>query len=96
LKKSILVLFICLIPVLALAQTPEEYFFSGFDKTKISDWKGALQDFNKAIELNPNFEEAYVGRAIVMMHMGDNKGALLELNKAINLNPNLSDAYGKL
>ncbi len=51
--KSILLLLILLIPVLALAQTAEEYHNKGVAKKNLGDYKGALQDFNKAIELDP-------------------------------------------
>jgi len=49
-KKSILLLFILLIPVLAIAQTAEEYFNRGKAKYDLGDYRGAIQDYNKAIE----------------------------------------------
>jgi hypothetical protein len=49
-KKSILLLLIILIPLLALAQTAEEYFDMGLAKGKKGDYRGAIQDFNRAIQ----------------------------------------------
>jgi len=37
------------------------YFKSGNEKVP-TDWLGAIEDFTKAIELNPDFAEAYVNR----------------------------------
>lgn len=36
------------------AQTAEEYFNRGVAKRNLEDYRGAIQDFTKAIELNPN------------------------------------------
>ncbi|MCH6575922.1 MAG: tetratricopeptide repeat protein [Bacteroidetes bacterium] len=54
-KKSILLLLILVIPVLALAQTAEEYYNKGVAKGGKGDYKGAIRDYNKAIELRPNY-----------------------------------------
>mgnify|MGYP002630134220 CR=1 FL=1 len=57
----------------------------------------ALEDFDKALELDPNNVVAYVGRADV--HTGrdsrfyDPRKALEDTNKAIELDPKSSDAY---
>ena len=61
-KKSILLLFILLIPVLACSQTSEDFFEKGIAKSNLGDYKGAIQDYNKAIELDPNLAEAYLNR----------------------------------
>ena len=47
----------------------------------------------KAIELNPNFAEAYSNRGLAKYNLGDNQGAIVDYNKAIELNPNFADAY---
>ena len=48
-KKSILLLLLVLIPVLALAQTAEDYFDKGVEKGVKGDYRGALNNFNKVI-----------------------------------------------
>ena len=59
----------------------------------MNDNKGALQDYNKAIELNPNFAMAYNNRGNLRKDMNDKEGALQDYNKAIELNPNDADVY---
>jgi tetratricopeptide (TPR) repeat protein len=54
-----------------------------------SDWDGAIIQFNRAIELNPNFGEAYGNRGASKNVKGDADGALADLEKAIELKPDV-------
>ncbi len=51
------------------------------------------QDLDKAIELNPDFDEAYLLRAEEKRKLKDFSGAISDFSKAINLNPNNAKAY---
>ena len=42
--------------------TAEEYFYSAYDKANQKDYYGAISDYTKAIELNPNDANAYNNR----------------------------------
>jgi len=53
-----LIIFCLFITTLVYAQTAEDYFNSGNDKEDLQDYRGAIQDYNKAIELNPNYAVA--------------------------------------
>jgi tetratricopeptide (TPR) repeat protein len=53
----------------------------------------AFNDFNKAIELNPNYFQAYYNRAILFMNEKRIDEALIDFNKTIQLNPNYFLAY---
>ena len=92
-KKSILLLFILLIPVLALAQTAEEYLDKGIAKGELGDYRGAIQDFNKALELDPiGFDqEAYYGRGASKINLGQKDSGCLDMSKAGELG--YSEAY---
>ena len=52
-----------------------------------------MPDFNKAIELNSNYADAYFGRGNTKGKLSDYKGAILDFDKAIELNPDLAIAY---
>ena len=55
--------------------------------------KGAIEDFNKAIEINPQYAEAFNNRGIVKYNLGDKQGAIKDYNKAIEINPQYADAF---
>ena len=63
-------------------------------------YERAIEDYNKAIELNPNFANAYKchGDAYYLLEqyeraIEDYNKAIEDYNKAIELNPNFADAY---
>ncbi len=76
---SIILCFV--VTTLAYAQTVEDYFNSGKAKYKLKDYKGALQDFNKAIELNPKYPEAYNNRGIAKAQLQDYRGSFISHTK---------------
>ena len=59
----------------------------------LDDNKGALEDYNIAIELNPKDAEAFNNRGVVKKRMNFNVGALSDYTQAIALNPKDSIAY---
>jgi tetratricopeptide (TPR) repeat protein/S1-C subfamily serine protease len=74
-----------------LIRTKSEWFFyviRGLSKEKISDNRGALQDLNSAIELNPNGDGLYGFRGLVKIKTGDYQGALKDADRAIDIDPN--------
>ncbi|MFM6878403.1 MAG: tetratricopeptide repeat protein, partial [Microcystis panniformis] len=56
-------------------------------------YKLASYDYNKAIELNPNFAMAYNNRGVLYDHQQKYELALADFNKAIELNRNFAMAY---
>ncbi|MHC5862077.1 tetratricopeptide repeat protein, partial [Nostoc sp.] len=45
----------------------------------------AIEDYNQAIRINPNFAEAYYNRGIARASSGDDRLAIEDLQKAANL-----------
>ncbi len=62
-----------------------KYLDSGCDKDDKKDSKGAIEDYTKAIELNPKYTEAYANRGCAKEELGDIKGALADWWKAVSL-----------
>ena len=92
-RSSILILLILLIPILSCSNSPQDYINKGYEKIVDGDYKGALQQFNKAIELDSSNIEAYNNRGIVLGILGDHVRAIQDFNRAIVLNPHDSEAY---
>ena len=57
------------------------------------DYDRAIQDFNEAIRLNPNFERAYYDRGNAYIDKDDYDRAIQEYDEAIRLNPKDANAY---
>lgn len=68
------------------------YFFRGNIRDLSEDMQGALNDFSRAIELNPSYTMAYNNRGIIRGSLQDFEGALDDFNKAVELEPGYADA----
>ena len=79
------------------SQTAEEFFYTAIDKSRAKDYVGALNDYNKAIELNPNYYDAYYNRGVLKYNSSslyqDLKGAISDFSVVIKHNPKDEDAY---
>jgi|GEM_PF-1490814 len=64
--------------------------FKCHDKNKLNE---AIDYYNKAIELSPNFKEAYYNRGIAYIKQENYPRAIEDYNKAIELSPNFKEAY---
>ena len=74
-------------------QRAEEYFYSAFAKDDLGDHRGAIQDYNKAIEIDPDYTPAINNRGISKAHLKDYYGAIQDFNKAISLDPDDAHYY---
>ncbi|MEO0536487.1 MAG: tetratricopeptide repeat protein, partial [Cyanobacteria bacterium P01_A01_bin.123] len=74
-------------------KTAQEYYEDGNAKRDSENYQGAIDDYTKAIELNPDYADAYNNRGIAKRALGDNQDAIDDYTKAIELNPNYADAY---
>ena len=59
----------------------------------MKDIQGAMDDYAKALELNPRYSDVYYNRGNLKFMLSDNEGALDDYNKAIELNPKDSEAF---
>ncbi len=60
---------------------------------EVKDYDGAIAEFTKAIESNPNYEGPYWGRGTAYSIKGDYDRAIADYTKAIELNPKYATAY---
>ncbi len=54
---------------------------------------GAIEDYTKAIEINPKDADAYKFRGVAKDELGDYFDAILDFNKSIELKPDNSQVY---
>ena len=73
--------------------TAANFYLQGGDKLNRKDYQGAIADFTRAIELNPNYIEAYYSRSLGHYRQRDAGSAIADLTQAIELNPKYTQAY---
>src|SRR5438270_9424962 len=61
---------------------------------KMSDWAGAIADFNTLIRLDPNYAEIFNERGFARRQLGDLQGARDDFDRCITLGTDLPVAYG--
>ncbi len=70
------------------------YVNSGRGKLAKGNLDGALADFTKAIELKPDYSQAYYERGTVRYKQKNLDGALSDFTKAIELKADVARSYG--
>jgi tetratricopeptide (TPR) repeat protein/S1-C subfamily serine protease len=69
------------------------YSNRGNSKFKLGDKKGAIDDFDRAIKINPQYANAYANRGLVKSGLGNKKGAISDYDRAIAIDPRHTNAY---
>jgi tetratricopeptide (TPR) repeat protein len=89
-----------------VGKTEQEQYKAAVNRLSATDWfnrglssgisgkhQEAMEAFNKAIDLDPNYAGAYVGRGTVYQILGDNQQAIRDFGRAIELNSKYAQAY---
>ncbi|MCU0516480.1 MAG: tetratricopeptide repeat protein [Oscillatoria sp. Prado101] len=71
----------------------EEFFSQGLSKASQGDHKGAIEEFCKALRLNPENSQIYYNRGRSRFKLGDTQGAIADLTHALQSNPGNAEAY---
>jgi tetratricopeptide (TPR) repeat protein len=71
----------------------DPYLERGYYRMLKSDYKGALQDYNRAVELEQNDPEIFLNRGSVREKLNDWKGAYADYSRAIDLKPDFTKAW---
>jgi tetratricopeptide (TPR) repeat protein len=69
------------------------YYTLGNTYHGLGNYQQALEDFDRAIELDPTFAEAYWGRGKTYRELGNNPQAIKDFDRAIELEPKFSETY---
>ena len=81
---------VCLHAMSGCQTEASKHFGSGNAKFKSEDYRGAVADFTKVIELNPNdlrLARAYCNRGNARGALGDYSGAIEDVTKSLSLQP---------
>ena len=73
--------------ILRNGDSAEARLLMGATKMSVHDFSGALQDFQKAVELNPKLPDVYAYYGMAMAATGDTPGAAVAFRKELDSNP---------
>ncbi|MBO9703793.1 MAG: tetratricopeptide repeat protein [Sporocytophaga sp.] len=78
----------------AIGHIPSDVAYNnrGVEFNKSGEYKLAIEDFNKALELNPTHKEAYNNLGVALANLGKNKEAISAYDKALKIHPNYVNA----
>ncbi|MEA5467079.1 J domain-containing protein [Leptothoe sp. PORK10 BA2] len=74
-------------------QTAHDFYLRGIQQTLARRYKGALADFDRAIELQPDLAEAYLRRAQVRYLLEDDAGVLTDCQRLLQFSQRLPQTY---
>ena len=81
------------VPEKLRADSADFYFDRGLERGVNGDYYGAIYDFTKVIEINPNNAIAFYNRGLAKNNLKDYYGAISDYTKAIEINPQKDNAY---
>ena len=80
-------------PQVNSAPKADDFVASAAQKYRQRDYRGALAEYDRAIQLNPSNAAAYNYRGVLKEKIQDIQGGLADYNRAIQLDANYAQAY---
>ena len=74
----------------------EQKFDEGNEFLKNQDYNSALEKFNEAIKINPNYYSAYYERGKIYYELKKYDKALADFQKVLKIDPHFARTYGKI
>ena len=74
-------------------EAPDPYYYMGEAFRFQENYERALWAYENAIDLEPNFAPAYIGRALTQKELGEDVDLEVDLQNALALAPDFGDAY---
>ena len=71
----------------------QQYLQWGLEKNKQGQYQAAIEDFSRAIQLNPSDTTSYINRGVARHQTGDLNGALGDYDQTIRINPKIAEAH---
>ena len=75
------------------AKDTDFHYISGLEKYELQDFKGAIEDYNRAIEINQNHPWAYNNRGEAKQKLNDFTGAIADFDISIKNYPTHGGVY---
>jgi tetratricopeptide (TPR) repeat protein len=76
-------------------QQAETYNFQGETNLSKNFYKNAIQDFSRALEINPNYVDALINRGSAYAELGQFNDALMDFNRALKFEKRDAEIFNK-
>ncbi|MEM7761851.1 MAG: DnaJ domain-containing protein [Cyanobacteria bacterium P01_A01_bin.40] len=73
--------------------TALDFYNRGLLNTQSKKYRQAIEDYTKAIKINPKFVEAYLKRCEMRYKLGDNQGVLNDCYEVFSIDPTVAKAH---
>lgn len=77
----------------SVAEKSVNHYTAGMEKLKAKDFAGAETEFKKAVDLNKNSPDGYIGMSLLRMRQEKYKDALKQVRRALSKDENAVEAY---
>ncbi len=71
----------------------KSFLKQGLNKLSRGDYSAALENFQQALRVDPNFIQAYICQSLVHYYQEDYQSAIADCNQALQIQPQNVDAY---
>ena len=69
------------------------YYCRGNAYSDLGNYRQAIEDLNRAIEIKPDYVMAYTSRGVAYIYLGNYRQAIEDLNRVIAIRPSYAEAY---
>lgn len=91
--RYILILLPLMFTVTVQAQSAKQYFKAGDDFAKANNFTDAIIQYTRAIELDPDYEKAYIQRADAFSRIGEHRSSAEDYDRALAFEEKDSEIY---
>ncbi|MCK4346043.1 MAG: tetratricopeptide repeat protein [Bacteroidales bacterium] len=98
-KKNLwtsIVLILVFLSTAVMGQNPRKFYKAGEEFIETANFEDAIEQFSKAIELDPDFVNAYIARANAYENVGKFEEATEDYNRALVFKPKEADVSYRL
>jgi tetratricopeptide (TPR) repeat protein len=88
---SILIMIAIIVPNIISHFSPHDHYMDGIDLIDYGDYNQAISEFTRAIELKPDYAEAYKGRGDTYYRQKEYDKAIADWEQAIKLDPSYEE-----
>lgn len=92
----IMSMFLCNLAISQVDRDKEqsrELLMSGDQKLQKRFFNGAISDYNRAIELDPEYKQAFNHRGLAKFYLNDFNSAIRDYDRALEIDPKFIEAY---